>query len=215
MTAAQPEILVTGPVRSLEVRWILPGRLEAAVTGWFARFPAEVESREDTYLVDPQLSGLSVKLRQGTALEVKVYQGSPGVLEVTGPARGRLESWDKWSFPFGPLGQGSADLPGWRPVRKLIRRFGRPAGKARRAARRRGARSSSPRSGCATSRGGPWGSKRPARPACCAGTWRPPPRTCSPRPCPAAWNWAPMTPSPTRNGSPAGRSPPAERQRSK
>ncbi len=128
MTAAWPEILVTGPVRSLEVRWILPGRLEAAVTGWFARFPAEVESREDIYLVDPQLGGLSVKLRHGAALEVKVYQGSPGVLEVAGRARGRLESWDKWSFPCGPLRQGGAGLPGWRPVRKLIRRFGLTSG---------------------------------------------------------------------------------------
>jgi hypothetical protein len=42
------ESLVTEGVRSLEVRWILPGQLEAAVAGWFGRFPAGVESREDT-----------------------------------------------------------------------------------------------------------------------------------------------------------------------
>jgi hypothetical protein len=102
MTATQPEISVTERMRSLEVRWILPGQLQASVAGWFARFPAGVESREDTYLVDPQLSGLSVKLRQGRALEVKVYRGSPGVLEVAGRARGYLESWDKWSFPCDP-----------------------------------------------------------------------------------------------------------------
>ena len=78
MTAVQPEISVTEPLRSLEVRWILQGQLQPAVTGWFARFPAEVSSREDTYLVDPQLGGLSVKLRGGRALEVKVYRGSPG-----------------------------------------------------------------------------------------------------------------------------------------
>jgi hypothetical protein len=71
MIAAQPEIPVSERRRSLEVRWILPGPLETAVAGWFARFPAEVESREDTYLVDPQLRGLSVKLREGRALEVK------------------------------------------------------------------------------------------------------------------------------------------------
>ena len=40
MTAAQPEISVAEGMRSLEVRWILPGQLEAAVTGWFTRFPA-------------------------------------------------------------------------------------------------------------------------------------------------------------------------------
>ena len=77
MTAVQPENSVTGPLRSLEVRWILPGQLEPAVTGWFARFPAEVSSREDTYLVDPQLGGQSVKLRGGKTLEVKVYRGEP------------------------------------------------------------------------------------------------------------------------------------------
>ena len=81
--------------RSLEVRWILPGQLEAAVTRWFARFPAGVESREDTYLADPRLPGLSVKLRNDSAHEVKAYQGSPGTLEVAGRAHGRLECWDK------------------------------------------------------------------------------------------------------------------------
>lgn len=124
MTAVQPEISVTGPLRSLEVRWILPGPLEPAVTGWFARFPAEVSSREDIYLVDPQLGGQSVKLRGGKTLEVKVYGGSPGILQVAGRACGRLESWDKWSFAGEPTsGSGGADLPGWRRVHKLIRRF--------------------------------------------------------------------------------------------
>jgi hypothetical protein len=127
MTAAQPQIPVTERVRSLEVRWVLPGQLEAAVTRWFARFPTGVESREDTYLVDPQLAGLSVKLRHGAALEVKMYQGSPGILEVAGRARGRLEWWDKWSFPYG---QPSADAPGWHPVRKLIHRFPAASGQA-------------------------------------------------------------------------------------
>ena len=124
MTAVQPETSVTGPLRSLEVRWILPGQLELAVTGWLARFPAEVSSREDTYQVDPQLGGQSVKLRAGKTLEVKVYRGSPGILQVAGRACGRLESWDKWSFAGEPAsGSSGADLPGWRPVHKLIRRF--------------------------------------------------------------------------------------------
>jgi hypothetical protein len=131
MTAALPEMPVTERVRSLEVRWILPGPLEAAVTGWFARFPAGVESREDIYLTEPLLGGLSVKLRQGRALEVKVYLGSPGTLEVTGRARGRLESWEKWSFPCEVPSRGEADLPGWRPLRKLIRRFSLASGQRR------------------------------------------------------------------------------------
>jgi hypothetical protein len=125
MAAAQPESPVIEGVRSLEVRWIFPGQLEAAVAGWFGRFPARVESREDRYLLDPQLRGLSVKVRGGGALEVKVYRGSPGILEVPGRARGRLESWQKWSFPCGPLSLDSVDPAGWRPVskRRRISRF--------------------------------------------------------------------------------------------
>src|ERR1039457_7057749 len=127
MTAKPPESPVTEAVRSLEVRWIFPGQLEAAVAGWFGRFPARLESREDTYLLDPQLPGLSVKIRGGGALEVKVYRGSPGILEVAGRARGRLEFWQKWSFPFSPPGPDRGERAGWRPVRKRrrISRFSR------------------------------------------------------------------------------------------
>ncbi len=124
MTGVPPESLVTEGVRSLEVRWIFPGQLEAAVARWFARFPAATESREDTYLLDPPLLGLSVKVRGGGALEVKAYCGSLGILDVAGRARGRMESWQKWSFPVSPLSPGSGDRPGWTPVRKR-RRIGR------------------------------------------------------------------------------------------
>ena len=121
MAADQPESRVTGGIRTLEVRWILPGELAAPVAGWFGRFTGATESRQDAYLL-PHLPGLSVKIRDGTALEVKVYQGSPGVLEVAGRARGRMESWQKWSFPCGRPGQGSGDVAGcWRPVHKRRR----------------------------------------------------------------------------------------------
>jgi len=116
-----PESPVTEGVPSLEVRWIFPGQLETAVARWFGRFPAWTESREDAYLLDPQLRGLSVKVRGGGALQVKVYRGSPGIFEVPGRARGRLESWQKWSFPFNPLSPGGGDPAGWRPVRKKRR----------------------------------------------------------------------------------------------
>ena len=121
MTAALRESAVTEALRSLEVRWIFPGPLEAAAARWFGRYPARTESREDTYLLDPRLRGLSVKVRGGGALEVKVYRGSPGILEVAGRARGRMESWQKWSFPFRPPGQDRGDPAGWRPVRKIRR----------------------------------------------------------------------------------------------
>jgi hypothetical protein len=40
---------------------------------------------------------------------------------VAGRARGRLQSWQKWSFPFSPLRQDSGDPAGWRTVRKKRR----------------------------------------------------------------------------------------------
>ena len=113
-----PEELGVG---SLEVRWIFPGQLAAAVVSWFGRFPAETKTLQDSYLLNPQLPGLSVKVREGRALEVKLYRGSPGLLDVLGRARGRLESWQKWSFPHGPPGHGSDDPAGWRPVNKRRR----------------------------------------------------------------------------------------------
>jgi hypothetical protein len=129
MTAAQPASPVTEGMRSLEVRWIFPGELGPPVAGWFGRFPARVEAREDSYLLDPHLPGLSVKLRAGGMLEVKMYRGSPGVLDVADRARGRMESWQKWSFPFGPRGRGGGETAGWRPVRKRIGRFALVGGK--------------------------------------------------------------------------------------
>jgi hypothetical protein len=121
MTADPPGNSVTEGVCSLEVRWFFPGQSGTAVAGWFGRFPAETEAREDTYLLDPQLRGLSVKVRGGVALDVKVYRGSPGILYLPGRACGRMESWQKWSFPSAPRGQDSDDLADWRPVRKVRR----------------------------------------------------------------------------------------------
>ena len=125
MTAAPTESLSTEGVRTLEVRWIFPGELASAVAGWFARFPVMKTVLEDAYLLDPHLPGLSVKVRGERALEVKMYRGSPGLLEVAGRAGGRLESWQKWSFPHGLASLDGRDSAGWRPVskRRRISRF--------------------------------------------------------------------------------------------
>ena len=124
-----PIASLTGPsvpsviegLSTVEVRWILPGQLDAAVAGWFGRFPAAMDSREDAYLVHPLPRGLSVKIRAGQLLEVKQYHGSPGILDTVGRARGRIECWRKWSFPFGSLGPDGAGLPGWTVVHKRRR----------------------------------------------------------------------------------------------
>jgi hypothetical protein len=108
-------------VSTLEVRWIFPGELEPAVAGWFARFPARAESREDTYQVNPQLCGLSVKIRGNGALEVKAYRGGQGILKVPGRARGHIQAWRKWSFPVSLVRQGRGVPAGWRQVRKTRR----------------------------------------------------------------------------------------------
>ncbi len=121
MAVRQEPAVPAGGSRSLEVRWILPGRLEPAVAGWFGRFPAEMAAREDAYLLDPDLGGLSVKVRADMALEVKVYHGSPGILDIPGRARGRIQSWQKWSFPLSSLTQERGNLAGWRVIRKRRR----------------------------------------------------------------------------------------------
>jgi hypothetical protein len=131
MPGDQWESLLTEGARSLEVRWIFPGPVGTAAIDWFGRFPAEMESREDTYLLDPRWRGLSVKVRGGRTLEVKMHRGSPGILDVAGRARGRMESWQKWSFPSGPLSHDYGDLASWRPVgkRRRISRFALSGGR--------------------------------------------------------------------------------------
>ena len=119
--AALPEDPAARPADSLEVRWIVSGQLPSVMLEWFARFPAGTETRRDAYLLQPRLRGLSVKLRDGGALDVKSYLGSPGVLDLPRGCRGRLESWRKWSFPSGLAGPGGAGPPGWVVVGKSRR----------------------------------------------------------------------------------------------
>jgi len=118
MTSAVPGGAIIEGRPSLEVRWILPGQLDTAVAGWFHRSQPETESREDAYLFDPGLGGLSVKVCAGQVLDVKMFLGSPGILDLGGRARGRLQYWRKWSFPFSPLRPDTSDPGGWRRVRK-------------------------------------------------------------------------------------------------
>lgn len=103
---------------TLEVRWIRPGLLEAETIHWFERFVGKTESREDAYLLVPMIDGLSVKIRGDQQLDVKLYRGSSGALEIPGRARGRLDHWQKWSFPLGAESRHTDDSAAWRRVRK-------------------------------------------------------------------------------------------------
>jgi hypothetical protein len=118
---AHSDSLVGGGASSLEVRWIFRGRLTDAMARWFARFPAKMTTLEDRYLLEPYLPGLSVKVRGEQALEVKVHRGHRGLLEIAGRARGRAESWEKWSFPHGPPSHSGGDPSGWKPLTKMRR----------------------------------------------------------------------------------------------
>jgi hypothetical protein len=181
------------------------------VAEWFGRFPAATESREDTYLLDPQLPGLSVKIRGGGALEVRRTAGARG----------------SWRWPAGPAAVWNPDRSGPFPVsrsapaaetRPAGGRYAsggasagshRPADRSRHAPRdsaSRGARWNSPRSTRAASTGGPSASRRPAPQICSTANSRPPPHSCSPTLCPVMWNPAPTNPDPTPSGCPsAGR----------
>ena len=207
MTAVPPESQVAEGLLSLEVRWIFPGQLEAAVARWFGRFPAVTETRQDAYLLNPPLPGLSVKIRGSRALEVKAYRGSPGILQVPGRARGRMESWQKWSFPCNPLSPDIPDIPRLEAGRQgtahhLVLTGQRTDRGARHragpAAAVRGRTHHGPREQPALVDPGLRGD-RPRRPAA-RGRSRPPPRSCSPTPCPKASNPAWTNRGPTRSG---------------
>ncbi len=106
---------------TLEVRWIRPGPLTTPMIDWFGPFAGDIESREDVYLVGEQVRGLSVKIRGGAQLDLKVARGSAGVLDAPGRVRGEIESWQKWAFPLPPvLGEGT-ESEDWIRVRKIRR----------------------------------------------------------------------------------------------
>lgn len=107
---------------SLEVRWILPGRLPHAMVDRMGPFADAVEDREDRYLVTPSCDDLGVKIRGAVQLDLKAFRGSPGTLRIPGGGRGRLEMWEKWSFPLDEGAHPPADASSWLAVQKVRRR---------------------------------------------------------------------------------------------
>src|SRR5215468_8919613 len=108
-----------GEAPTLEVRWIIPGRIDVRTSAWFGRFPVATESRIDDYLIDPDLGELSVKIRAGRALDVKMYRGPLAVLQIPHRARGPMEFWQKWSFPLDSIRRTGESS--WQPVHKVRR----------------------------------------------------------------------------------------------
>jgi hypothetical protein len=104
---------------TLEVRWIHRGGLSDAMTERFGPFAGEVERREDRYLLDPWLPELGVKIKGAIQLDLKAYRGSPGELLVPGGGRGRLEIWEKWSFPLDAGALPPSAASGWLALRKV------------------------------------------------------------------------------------------------
>jgi hypothetical protein len=92
MTFGSVERQVVPEGTTLEVRWILPGTPPAAVLQWFGRLSARTETREDLYLLNPRLEGLSMRIRGDALLEVKHHLGSSGIFELPGRASGRMSS---------------------------------------------------------------------------------------------------------------------------
>jgi len=109
-------------VVSLEVRWIHPGRLPVLLAERLEPFGEGVEVREDAYLTDLALPNLSVKVRGGVQLDVKAFRHSPGRLSLPGGTRGRLEVWEKWSFPLASAPRTLFDGASWTRVEKARRR---------------------------------------------------------------------------------------------
>ncbi len=106
---------------TLEIRWIRPGALPTSMIDWFGPFPGDAESREDVYLVSPRARGLSVKIRGGTQLDLKVAGVSRGILHVPERARGKIVSWQKWAFPLASVLERGIESPDWISVRKIRR----------------------------------------------------------------------------------------------
>jgi hypothetical protein len=65
---------------------------------------------------------LGVRRRDAVQLDLKAFRGSLEVLKVSDAARGRLELWEKWSFPLQASFLPPADATGWLALEKTRRR---------------------------------------------------------------------------------------------
>ena len=109
--------------RSLELRWIRPGPPPAELISSFLSGCMEIEARVDRYLIAPLGSGIGLKRRGDSQIDLKIYGGDAGELGVPQLGAGRVGSWQKWSSPLDAAAHApAADVADWLSVRKLRRR---------------------------------------------------------------------------------------------
>lgn len=119
LAASREPVVVS--LATLEARFILPGRVPAAMVEWFARLPTTTEARQDHYLVHPRLDHLSVKIRGLALLELKSEQDAARPLGVRGIGTLGVKSCEKWSFQLASSPAGSLDGSRWKAVGKTRR----------------------------------------------------------------------------------------------
>ena len=107
---------------TLEVRWIHRGPVPGAMVAWLGPFDNWIERREDRYFVVPSVPDLGIKIRDNVQLDLKAFRGSLGKLTVPDVGRGRLELWEKWSFPLHASALPPVDAVGWLTLEKTRRR---------------------------------------------------------------------------------------------
>ncbi len=90
--------------------------------GWLGPFHDEIEEREDRYLIEPSVPELGVKIKGGLQLDLKTLRGSPGELALPTGIRGRLERWEKWTFPLRDAAVPPADAAAWLALEKVRHR---------------------------------------------------------------------------------------------
>jgi hypothetical protein len=113
-------------VMTHEVRWLRQGAVPRDLTEWFSQLPHVTETREDRYLVKPQITGLSLKIRGGESIDVKQRQDSVGVVHLAGRMTGPADSWLKTSvrLPEEPEWLAATADDAWiRAVKRRLRTF--------------------------------------------------------------------------------------------
>jgi len=104
---------------TLEARWIQPGPVPRPLLELLGPFEeSAIERREDRYLLVPVAPLLSVKVRDRVQLDVKARHRRLGALHLDNDVHGRLEMWEKWSFPLAE----ALEVAGGLTLRKLRRK---------------------------------------------------------------------------------------------